>query len=218
MREYYRQKLGEVQQDLVRMGYQVAEALEGAKKALKTWDVELAWKVVAGDELVDRVHIHLEEEVLLLIATQQPIATDLRILMSVLAIASELERMGDYTKGIAKGITRAVKTPKLLDLPPGLEQMCDQDQMMLRTCLDAFTRRDAEAAHKLSEADDAVDELRSTVSATLIKQMQEDPAGVECAVELLNIAHNLERLADRTTNIAERIIFIVTSRFEELNP
>jgi phosphate transport system protein len=218
VREHYRQRLGEVQEDLVRMGYQVAEALNGASNALDSWDVELAWKVIAGDELVDRVHVHLEEEVLALMATQQPIATDLRVLLSVLSIASELERMGDYTKGIAKGIVRAVKTPKLLEVPAELRQMCEQDQIMVRACLDAFTRRDAEAAHKLSEDDDAVDELRIVVNEKLIKLMQEDPEAIPCAVELHNIVHNLERLADRTTNVAEQVIFIVTSRFEELNP
>lgn len=217
MREHYRQRLGEVQQDLVRMGYQVAEALDGAANALYSWDVELAWKVIAGDELIDRVYVHLGEEVLGLIATQQPMATDLRTLLSVLSSANELERMGDYTKGIAKSIVRAVKTPKLLEIPSELRQMCEQDQVMIRACLDAFTRRDAEGAYKLSEADDAVDDLRTVVNDRLVKQMQADPESIPCAVELLGIVHNLERLADRTTNVAEQVIFIVTSRFEELN-
>lgn len=218
MREYYRQKLGEVQEDLVRMGYQVAEALDSVSKALENWDVDLAWKIIAGDELIDRGQVHLEETALLLMATQQPLATDLRILLSVISIASELERMGDYVKGIAKGILRAVKTPKLLDIPAELHEMCRQDQFMLRTCLSAFTERDAAVAYKLSEADDTVDQLRVSVNAALVQQMKSDPDIVECALEIQHIVHNLERLADRTTNIAERVIFVVTSKFEELNP
>ena len=217
MREHYRQKLTEVQDDLVHMGYQVEQALVRATKALQSWDVETAWTVIGGDEAIDRTRVHLEEEVLRLMATQQPLATDLRILLSITAIASELERMGDYTKGIAKGIVRAVKTPRLLDVPAGLLQMAERDQTMVHTCLDAFVKKDVSEAYGLSSADDVVDEIRKQVMQEIVKLMQEDSAAVECAVELLGIVHHLERLGDRTTNIAESVIYIVTSQYEELN-
>ena len=217
MREHYRQKLDDAQEDLVRMGYQVEQALDRTIKALQSWDVDAAWTVIGGDEMIDRTRVLLEEQVLRLMATQQPLATDLRILLAITAIAGELERMGDYTKGIAKGIVRAVKTPRLLELPDGLLHMAERDQAMVHTCIQAFVKKDVREAYELSSADDVVDAIRARVTQDIIKTMQADSTAVECAVELLSMVHNLERLGDRTTNIAESVIFIVTSQYEELN-
>jgi phosphate transport system protein len=218
MRERYIQQLQEVQDDLVRMGSLVAQALEGATRSLQGWNVHIANPLIASDQAIDSAQLQINEQVLKLIATQQPIATDLRILLSVVAIASELERMGDYTKGIAKHVLRAAETSNLLDVPAGILQMVDHSQAMIHTALDAFVKLDVNLAHTLKSADEAVDDLNEQVRDQLRAAMKAEPASIDCALELLGITHNLERLADRCTNMAEMVVFIVTSEMEELNP
>jgi phosphate transport system protein len=149
---------------------------------------------------------------------QQPVlATDLRTLNATIAIAGELERAGDYAKGIAKRVGRCLNAPALIEPPPGLHRMGTIAQSMLHTSLDAFIRRDVALARSLAAEDERVDTLEEQVVAELMNAARQDPNKLDSAIYLLDVAHTLERLADRTTNIAERVIFIATNVTEELN-
>ena len=218
MRDRYLRQLKVVHDDLLRMGSRVEHALTNAMRALETWDTSLARHVVTGDQEIDEARNSIEEAVLELLATQQPVlATDLRTLNATIAIAGELERAGDYTKGIAKRVERCLRAPTLLEAPAGLHRMGALAQDMLHTCLDAFVRLDVPMARSLASADERVDELEDHVIADLMNAIRQDSTKLDCAICMIDVAHTLERLADRTTNIAERVIFIATNVTEELN-
>ena len=218
MRARYLKQLNLVHDDLLRMGSRVEHALTDAMRALETWDTGLARHVVTGDQEIDEARNTIEEAVLELLATQQPVlATDLRTLNATIAIAGELERAGDYTKGIAKRVERCLRAPTLLEAPAGLHRMGTLAQDMLHTCLDSFVRLDVPMARSLAGEDERVDELEDQVIADLMNVARQDSNKLDCAICLIDVAHTLERLADRTTNIAERVIFIATNVTEELN-
>jgi phosphate transport system protein len=158
----------------------------------------------------------LEEQCIDLIATQQPIAIDLRTLMAVLHIATELERMGDYAEGIAKISVMMGDEPPLkplIDIP----RMAEKATAMLQHSLDALVNRDEAAAREVCNDDDEVDDLYDQIYRELLTYMIQDPSTIQRATYLLWVAHDLERIADRATNIAERVIFLVTGRLTELN-
>jgi phosphate transport system protein len=218
MRDRYLKQLKLVHDDLLRMGSRVEHALTDAMRALETWDTSLARHVVAGDQQIDEARNSIEEAVLELLATQQPVlATDLRTLNATIAIAGELERAGDYTKGIAKRVERCLRASTLVEAPPGLHRMGALAQDMLHTCLDSFVRLDVPLARSLAGEDERVDDLEDQVVADLMSLVRQEPNKLDCAICLIDVAHTLERLADRTTNIAERVIFIATNVTEELN-
>ena len=215
-REHYDQQLRSLQDDLLRLASLVEASIGRSINALKNQDVGEARRVIADDDLIDRRQYALEDKALLLIARQAPMAADLRMISAVISIASELERMGDYAEGIAKITIRGANEPlfkPLIDIP----RMAELAQGMLREALDAFVNRDVEAARRLAAADHEVDELTLQVQNELLGYMQRDPGNVERALHLIFVAHNLERLADRTTNIAERLIFVVTGEIVDLN-
>jgi phosphate transport system protein len=218
MRDHYLRQLRAVHDDLLRMGSRVEHALANAMSALSSWDIGLAQRVIAEDSYIDAARTALEEQVLLLMATQQPVqATDLRTLNATIAIANELERAGDYAKGIARRVIRCIRAPLLIDPPGRIYRMGERAQEMLRISLDAFVRLDVELARSLAEADERIDELEDVVMAELLDAVRHDTSHLDCTIYLLDVAHTLERLADRTTNIAERVIFIATNETEELN-
>jgi phosphate transport system protein len=218
MRERYLKQLKLVHDDLLRMGSRVEHALADSMRALAKWDTSLARHVIAGDEEIDTARTTIEEAVLDLLATQQPVlATDLRTLNATIAIAGELERAGDYAKGIAKRVDRCLRAPTLIETPAGLHRMGALAQSMLHTCQDAFVRLDVNLARSLAREDEKVDELEDLVVAELMNAARQDSSKLDCAICLLDVAHTLERLADRTTNIAERVIFIATNVTEQLN-
>src|SRR5215213_2370325 len=160
MRARYVKQLNLVHDDLLRMGSRVEHALTDAMRALETWDTSLARHVVAGDQEIDEARNSIEEAVLELLATQQPVlATDLRTLNATIAIAGELERAGDYAKGIAKRVDRCLHAPTLIETPAGLHRMGALAQSMLHTCQDAFVQRDVPMARSLAGADEHVDDL-----------------------------------------------------------
>jgi len=172
--------------------------------------------VVAGDYLIDQKRFELEDQCIDLIGTQQPIAIDLRTLMAVLHISVELERVGDYAEGIAKVTLLMGDEPAskpLFDLP----LLADKASDMLGRSLDALVLRDAGAAEQVCEDDDQVDDLYREVYRELLTQMTQDPQSIKRATYLLWVAHDLERIADRATNIAERVIFLVTGKLPEIN-
>jgi phosphate transport system protein len=218
MRDRYLRQLKLVHDDLLRMGSRVEHALADSMRALAHWDVDLARQVIAGDSEIDAARSAIEEAVLDLLATQQPVlATDLRMLNATIAITGELERAGDYAKGIAKRVERCLRAPVLIEPPPGIFRMGTLAQAMLHTTLDSFVRLDVPLARSLASEDERVDELEDQVVAELMLAARADPNKLDCAIYLLDVAHTLERLADRTTNIAERVIFIATNVIEQLN-
>lgn len=209
-------ELRQLQDDLLELGSMVEKAVAKAITALKGRDLEMSHHVVAEDDLIDHKRFQLEEQCVELIATQQPLARDLRAIISVLHISVELERMGDYAEGIAKiSIMMGNEPPlkPLIDIP----RMAEKSMDMLRRSLDALVKRDVEAAEKVCRDDDEVDALYDQVYRELIFFMIQDPKTVQRATYLLWVAHDLERVADRATNIAERVIFLVTGKLVEIN-
>jgi phosphate transport system protein len=218
MRARYLKQLQLIHDDLLQMGSRVEYALSNAMDALMNWDTSRAQYVIAADPEIDLARTTIEEAVLEVLATQQPVlATDLRTLTATIAIAGELERAGDYAKGIAKRVGRCLETPAIIDPPTKLHQMSLLAQAMLQASLDAFVRRDVDLARSLAGEDERVDALEDQVIGELMNIARQDSSKLDCAIQLLDITHTLERVADRTTNIAERVIFIATSQTEQLN-
>jgi phosphate transport system protein len=201
--------------DLINLGSLVEEALVDSVDILKRRDMEGARRLIADDRVINEKRYQIETEALALIATQQPVATDMRTLAAVLEITTELERMGDYAKGIAKvnlllGDQPLVKA--LLDLP----RMATKVQDMLHRALDAFVRRDVDLARAIPLEDDEVDALYNQISRELLTYVMSDPKKISQANYLLWAAHNLERAADRVTNLCERVVYTVTGEMVEL--
>ena len=215
-REHFIQQLRSLEDDLLRLASLAETAVGRSINALKNQDVDDARRIIAEDDVIDRHQYALEDRALLLIARQAPMAADLRMISAVISIASELERIGDYAEGIAKITIRGANEPllkPLIDVP----RMADKAQHMLREAVDAFVNRDVEAARRLADEDDEVDALTTQVQNELLSYMLRDPSNIERALHLMFVAHNLERVADRTTNIAERLIFLVTGEIVDLN-
>lgn len=218
MRDRYIKQLRSVHDDLLRMGSRVEHALADAMRALETWDTGLADNVIRHDSEIDAARTAIEESVQTLLATQQPIlATDLRTLNATVAIAGELERAGDYAKGIAKRVGRCLRAPELIETPGGLHRLGEYSQAMVNAALDSFVRLDVSLARTLAVEDEKVDELEDQVSAELLQKVRTNPNTLDCVINLLDVTHTLERVADRATNIAERVIFIATNQVEVLN-
>lgn len=215
-REHYQKQLIELQDDILELGLMVDSAIERAVDSLKRRDLELSKKVVTDDYLINKKRFEIEDKCLLLIATQQPMARDLRTIAASLYISADLERMGDHAEGIAKinimiGDQPLVKP--LIDVP----RMAVRARDMLRRSLDAFVRLDTEAARNICNEDDEIDALYDQVYRELLTIMLQDARTITGATHLLWAAHNLERIADRVTNICERIVFLVTGKMEEIN-
>jgi phosphate transport system protein len=215
IRTTFRKQLQEIQDDILNMGSMVENAINQAITSLKNRDLALAQKIIEDDHRIDKKRYEIEEKCVQLIATQQPMASDLRVILSVFNIASELERMGDHAEGIAKITTMIGDEPPLkplIDIP----RMAQKTASMLKRSLEAFVNRDIETARKISQEDDEIDNLYNQVFRELVSFMIEDPKTITRATRLIWVAHNLERSADRVTNICERIIFIVTGKMEEM--
>jgi phosphate transport system protein len=215
-REQFTRELQAVQSSMLVMASMVEKAIQRSVNALKTRDMRLAQEVVDDDFKINQQRFGIEEQCLLIITTQQPVASDLRIIAAVLNIITDLERMGDHAEGIAKiAIIIGDEPPlkPLVDVP----RMEELSRSMLRRSMDAFVARDAEAAKTIGAEDDVIDNLYEQVYRELLTFMMADPGTINRATHLLWVAHNLERIADRVTNICERVIFLVTGRMDELN-
>jgi phosphate transport system protein len=187
-----------------------------AIEALQNRDLALAKQIIADDDKINRKRFDIEEKCIQLIATQQPMASDLRTIVAVLNIITELERIGDYAAGNAKIAIMIGNEPPLkplIDIPRMAEKTVD----MLNRSLKAFIDHDVEAARKISAEDDFIDNLYDQVFRELLTFMAEDPKTITRATRLIWVTHNLERSADRVTNICERIVFMVTGKMEESN-
>ncbi len=215
IRGLFHRKLREIQDDVVAMGDMVSKAIVRSIDALKTRDVNLAHQIMTDDQKVNEQRFRIEELCLELIATQQPVGGDLRIIAAVLNIITELERIGDYAVGNARIVIMIGDEPPLkplIDIPRMAEKAAD----MLRRSLEAFVQRNAEASKAIIGEDDMMDALYDQIYRELLVFMMEDPKTLSRATRLMWVAHNLERAADRVTNICERAIFVITGRMEEL--
>lgn len=215
IRTTFHKKLSNIQDDVLHMGSMVEKALDRSMTSLKNRDLDLARQVVDEDMKINDKRYEIEEKCIQLIATQQPMASDLRIIVAVLSITSELERIGDHAEGIANIALMIGQEPPvkpLIDLPRMTAKTVD----MLHRSLDAFINRDADAARAIAADDDEVDETYNQVFRELLLFMAEDPKVCSRATRLIWVAHNLERSADRVTNICERVVYLVTGKMEEI--
>ena len=209
-------QLGLLQDEVLTMGIMVEKSIARALDALARRDLEASEQVVREDDYIDGKRFEVEEQCIDLIATQQPMASDLRILVSILHITTELERMGDYAEGIARISLLIGNEPTLkplIDIP----RMGEKATKMLHRSLEALVNRDTVTARQVCNDDDEVDALYDQVYRELLLYMIEDPKTIKRATYLLWVAHDLERIADRATNIAERVVYLVTGKMEEIN-
>jgi len=198
------------------MAGMVETAIERGIEALKTRNVNLAQQIIEDDLNINKRRYEAEDKCLELIATQQPLASDLRTIVSVLHITVDLERMGDHAEGIAKIALMLADEPPLkpyIDIP----RMAQVGIDMLMGSLEAFKNRDAARARAICDQDDEVDALYEQVYRELLTFMINDPHTIQRATYLIWVAHNLERIADRVTNICERVVYLVEGRIEEMN-
>ncbi len=214
-RKTFRENMKALEKEIISQGEMVNEALYRSVESLKNLDVAKAEKVIKDDRLINRKRWDIEEQCINLLATQQPVATDLRELIAVLSISTDLERMGDHAEGIAKIAIMHGDNPlikPLVDIP----RMAEKTSDMLTRSIEAFINRNAETANAICEEDDEVDALYDRTYRDLLSFMTEDPTIITRATYLLWAAHNLERIADRVTNICERIVFLATGSMEKV--
>ena len=215
IRKTFENELQEVKDEILVLGSMVEQAILASVEALKKRDIDAARKILKDDREINKKRFEIENKLMILIATQQPMAHDLRLLASSMEIIGELERMGDYAKGIANINVRMGNEPllkPLIDVP----RMAQKDVDMLHRALTAFIEEDVEAAEAIPMEDDEVDALYNQVYRELMTFVIADPKTMERANWLLWVAHNLERVADRVTNICERTVFIATGEMNEI--
>ncbi len=215
-RTSFERHLHELQDEVLILGSMVEKAIGRSIEALKNRDLGLAKQIIATDREINLKRYEIEERCTELIVTQQPMASDLRIIIAVLYIIVDLERIADHAGGIAKIAIMIGDEPPLkplIDIPRMAERATD----MLHRSLDAFVEHDADTARQISAEDDEVDNLYDQVFRELLVFMMEDPRTVTRATRLIWVAHNLERTADRVTNICERVVFTVTGKIEEMD-
>jgi phosphate transport system protein len=215
IRKTFENELQEVKDEILVLGSMVEQSILDSVEALKKRDVDAAKNILKFDKKINKKRFKIESKLMILIATQQPMAQDLRLLASSLEIISELERIGDYAKGIANINIRMGDAPlikPLIDVP----LMANKGVDMLHRALTAYVNEDVEAAEAIPVEDDEVDELYNQVYRELMDIIVSDPEKIEHANWLLWVAHNLERVADRVTNICERTIFIATGKMKEI--
>ena len=216
LRQTFERDLQKVQDDILVLGSMVEDALMESVNLLKKRDLDGSRRLMEADQGINEKRFEIENETLTLIATQQPMAGDLRTLAAVLEIATELERIGDYAKGIANiniMIGEEALVKPLVDIP----RMAEKSRDLLHRSLEAFVKRNVELARLIPNEDDEVDSLYNQVYRELLTLIMANPKIIDQATYLLWVAHNLERTADRVVNICERVIFTVTGEMKELS-
>ena len=199
-----------IQANIMRMGGLVEDAIAKAAKALETRDPDLARSVRAGDEAIDALDEQINEEAARIIAQRQPIASDLRLILSVFRISSNLERIGDYAKNIAKRSEAIMDNPPVNGTGASLRRMARQVELMLKDVLDAYIQRDADKALDVRDRDIEVDQMYSALFREYLTFMMEDPRNITTCMHLHFMAKNIERMGDHATSIAEQVIYMVT--------
>ena len=211
----FRKGFQEIQDNILAMGGMVTEEINRSIEALKNRDLKLAHKIIARDAKIDEMRFAIEDRCIGLMATQKPTTNDLRLIVAVLSITTELERIGDYAEGIAKIVVMIGNEPPLkplIDIP----RMAELTIEMVDKSLKSFVTRDIKLAKHVVTMDNAVDGLYDQVFRELLTFMMVDPKTINRATRLIWVAHNLERAADRVTNICERVVFTVTGKMEDL--
>jgi phosphate transport system protein len=216
VREVYHKDLHRLREEILNMGNLVAETIADAVLSLKDRDVELAQKVIDMDKEIDAIDHRIEDNCMRLLALQQPMARDLRLIVSVFKMSIDLERMGDLSLeiGVITKMTANVPPVKpLIDLPR-MSEIC---QDMIKNCLTAFENKDVELAKQTARRDDEIDALFDQIRRELISYMIEDPKTITGAQHLTFVARYLERIGDHITNLCESVVFMVTGERVELN-
>ncbi len=215
-RSVFEKQLGEVQEDMLVMAGMVQEAIAQSIEALKTRDVESARRIIANDVAINDKRYEAEEKCIELISLQAPLASDLRTIIAVLHITVDLERMGDHAEGIARIVLMLADEAPLkpyIDIP----RMAQIAIEMMEGALEAYKQRDTALARRIIDRDDEVDELYDQLYRELLMFMIDERGTIQRATYLIWVAHNLERIADRVTNICERVVYLVEGKIHDLN-
>jgi phosphate transport system protein len=210
------EEMNRLRHDLLAMATRVEEDLGKALSALRSNDTELANEVKAGDAVINAMQIKIEDEAAIVIATQQPVARDLRELVTIFKLTSNFERVGDHAVHLAKTVIRLSKEPPFRSMER-LERMTETGKEMIRDSIAAFLAHDAEGARKTAALDDRIDEEHKALTEEILALMKEHPELVKKAARLLQTSNQLERMGDHITNICEGIIYMVEGKHEELN-
>ncbi|RLS51541.1 MAG: phosphate transport system regulatory protein PhoU [Planctomycetota bacterium] len=208
MTRHIDRQIGNLKEKIRRVGTVVEEAISKSISAVINRDVQLAQRVLANDEAIDRMEVEVEEECLKILALYQPVAADLRFVVAVLKINNDLERMGDLAKNIAKRVAQ-LEGAGPVDLPPEIRTMAMQAEEMVRECLAAVIDADPVLARRIREQDDVVDEARQKVRKRILAGIKEHPENVEVLLRVNSITKHIERIADMATNVAEDVIYMV---------
>ena len=208
MTRHIDRQIGNLKEKIRRVGTVVEESISKSISAVINRDVQLAQRVLASDEAIDRMEVEVEEECLKILALYQPVAADLRFVVAVLKINNDLERMGDLAKNIAKRVAQ-LEGAGPVDLPPEIRTMAMQAEEMVRECLAAVIDADPVLARRIREQDDVVDEARQKVRKRILAGIKEHPENVEVLLRINSITKHIERIADMATNVAEDVIYMV---------
>jgi phosphate transport system protein len=208
MARHIERQLGQLKERILRIGTLVEEAIAKSITALINRDTPLAQRVMASDEEIDRMEVEVEEECLKILALYQPVAADLRLVVSVLKINNDLERIGDLAKNIAKRVAQLANAGDI-ELPAEIRTMATLAQEMVKESLDAVVNGDPALARRVREEDDAVDEARQRVRKMVLAGIKAEPERVESLLRINSVSKHIERIADMATNIAEDVIYMV---------
>ncbi len=215
-RDTFDKKIQQIKDEILLLGSMVEQATLDSVASFKIKDLQAAHQVIEDDQSINDKRFAIENAILILFATQQPLAHDLRLLAAMLIVANELERMGDYAKGISNSTIRLGMTDIPLPIKE-IEKMAELAVSMLHRALSAFVNEDMDQAIRIPDEDDEVDELFNKAYRSIVNSMIANPAIIDDASFLLWIVHNLERLADRVTNICERTVFIISGEMMEMD-
>jgi phosphate transport system protein len=205
---HFQEELDDLKTTLTEMAGLAEESVRGAVKALLERDVEAAKKVIERDERIDEIEVEIDERSVRLLALQQPMAKDLRLITMAMKVSNDLERVGDHAVNIAETVHWLVEGP-VFPVVPEIEEMVRLTTAMLKDALDAFIRSDAELARQILKRDDRVDELHENTFRILLTHMMEDPRKISAGMDLLLVSGNVERIADLATNVSEDVIYMV---------
>jgi phosphate transport system protein len=207
MTRHIERQIESLKERILRVGTMVEEAISKSITALINRDVNLAQRVMANDEEIDRMEVEVEEECLKILALYQPVAADLRFVVAVLKINNDLERMGDLAKNIAKRVAQLAG--REIELPAEIRSMAMQAQEMVKQCLDAVVRGDPALARQVREEDDVVDDGRQRIQRQVMAGIKADPENAESLLRINSVSKHIERIADMATNIAEDVVYMV---------
>ena len=216
-RAIFDRDLKSLQADVLQMGAMLDSAMSGSLTALRECDVILGQEIVDRDAEVNALRYKIEKACLRMIATQQPAASDLRAIVAAMNMAGDMERIGDHAAGISKVLLR-MDSQGEVELPASLTLMADVAMVMLRRALEAYNKADDKLAYEVASKDDLIDEHYHALYAELVELMTRNPGKTTTGVYLMFVGHNIERIADRATNLAENVIFMTSGKIQELNP